>query len=93
MLIAAHTQSAQAPSADAPYDETLLLEEVGLVIERNPALRMAIMDVQAYDETLVLLTNSLVSGPFIKLSLEAHWPGPIEVYDAASLFSSQNQEV
>ncbi|MEM1039217.1 MAG: hypothetical protein AAGI12_07070 [Pseudomonadota bacterium] len=68
-------------------DLDALLEEVEAHIKQRPALRLAVMDVQLYDATLVVLANGLMSPAFIRLALELLWKGPIEVYDAASMFS------
>jgi len=57
-------------------------------IQNSPALRLAVMDVQRYDEALVILANGLMSPAFIRLALEPLWHGPIEVYDAGSMFGA-----
>ncbi|MEL6744041.1 MAG: hypothetical protein AAFO68_01045 [Pseudomonadota bacterium] len=75
----------KAPSVTAA-DLDALLEEVEGHIKERPALRLAVMDVQLYDATLIILANGLMSPAFIRLALEPLWKGPIEVYDAASMF-------
>ena len=75
----------KAPSVPAANLDALL-EEVDAHIKERPALRLAVMDVQLYDATLVILANGLMSPAFIRLALEPLWNGPIEVYDAVSMF-------
>jgi len=82
--IGLQTESDPKPSASL---ETLGAE-VEAYIKARPALRLAVMDVQQYGETIVILANGLMSPAFIRLALEPMWPGPIEVYDASSMFGS-----
>lgn len=74
--------------ANTCADLEALVAEVDASINVRPALRLAVMEVQRYDETLVILANGLISPAFIRLALEPIWPGPIEVYDAGSMFGS-----
>jgi len=82
------TQFESAAMASSGPTLEAMSDKVDAHIQSSPALRLAVMDVQRYDEVLVILANGLMSPSFIRLALEPHWKGPIEVYDAGSMFGA-----
>ncbi len=61
------------------------LQRISNRIESIPVLRMSIVDISEDGETLVLLSASDGLDKLISVSLENHWPGPIEIYNTSDL--------
>lgn len=66
------------------------LDTVLSFMEKEVFLRLSIVDVQAYDDTLVVMTSSDVPRVFVRMLLKKVWAGPIEVYCATALMAGSN---
>jgi len=63
------------------------LRRVEALIENEVFLSLSIVDVQVYDNTLVVMTEHSVPRTFVRLLLKKVWEGPIEVYCASALLA------
>lgn len=66
------------------------LDDVQAVLEKEAFLDSNIMDVQQYDDTLVLLTKREIPLSMVRLLLRKVWTGPIEVYCASALMTGSD---
>ena len=64
------------------------LGSVQYVIENEQLLSDAILDIDQYDDTLVVYTHSDLPESFMRLMLQKAWTGPIEVHCTPSLMAS-----
>ena len=70
----------------APND----IDAVLTFMEEEVFLRLSIVDVQNYDDTLVVMTGSDVPRVFVRMLLKKVWSGPVEVYCASGLMAGSN---
>ena len=61
------------------------LADVHAVIDHEALLGDNVMDVQHYDDTLVLFTKREMPSTFARMLLKKVWAGPIEDYCASAL--------
>jgi hypothetical protein len=66
-------------------EPTTSLHSVQTALENEAVLNDAILDVQQYEDTLVILTAQETPEAFLRLTLDKVWDGPIEVYCATAL--------
>ncbi len=60
-------------------------------IENDSALRFSILDVSLDNDVLVLFCTEIKMIKMVKLALQSHWPGEIEVYCPASLMTGSSR--
>ena len=69
------------------------LENVQAVIDAESMLNHAVVDVQQYDDTLVIFTSHETPTSFVRLLLRKVWTGPIEVYCATALLAGSEMSL
>ncbi len=73
-----------------PEVKTNSIDEVQHLIDQEVFLTLAVVDVQVYDQTLVVMTSHSVPRAFVRMLLRKIWNGPVEVYCASALFAGGN---
>ncbi|NKB51847.1 MAG: hypothetical protein GKR97_06425 [Rhizobiaceae bacterium] len=63
------------------------LDSVQAVIESQSILNASVVDIQQYDDTLVIFTADETPISFIRLLMKKVWNGPIEVYCTTALLA------
>lgn len=63
------------------------LDRIFSLIERETFLKLSVLDIQQYDDTLVVMSDDAVPRAFVRQILNKVWQGPVEVYCAASLMA------
>jgi len=58
-----------------------------------PAFKMSILDVTADGKTLVVLCTDTRMNSIVKVVLEKHWLGDVEVFNAAELMTGSSGSV
>ena len=66
---------------------------VHAAIENEAVLSNAVVEVQQYDDTLVVLTAQETPETFLRLTLNKVWTGPIEVYCASGLLDGSGMSL
>ena len=69
------------------------LGSVQNVIANHKLLNDSIVDIDQYDDTLVIYTHGDVPDSFMRLMLQKAWTGPIEVYCTSSLMGGSDSLV
>jgi hypothetical protein len=67
------------------------LNGVHAAIDSQTILNDVILDIQQYDDTLVIFTSQDTSHTFIRLILRKVWTGPLEIYCAIALMSGSDR--
>lgn len=65
-------------------DDPQIVEQM---IARDTFLRQAVLDIQEYDDTLVLMVAPNVPHIFVRTVVRQIWAGPIEIYCATALMA------
>ncbi len=68
------------------------LQRIHARIADDPALRLSILDAGADDDVLVVLCTEIPMIKMVKLTLQPHWPGSIEVYCPASMMTGSGPD-
>lgn len=61
------------------------LDEINWFIDSEMFLKMSVVDVQVYDDLLVVMTDHAIPRTFVRLLLKRIWKGPIDVFCATAL--------
>lgn len=75
------------PSTDGNYSP---LHRIHARIKHDSALRLSIIDATEDDGVLVVFCAETSMVKIIKLNLQNHWPGEIEVFCPASMVTGTN---
>ncbi len=65
--------------------QQLELAKIEELVENEVFLGLSVLDVQTYDDTLVVLTDDHVPRAFVRVILKQAWSGEVEVYCANGL--------
>mgnify|MGYP007014085268 FL=1 len=68
-------------------EEQAALLSVQKLVAGDTFLKPSVLDLQVYDETLVILTDHQLPRAFVEKIVAASWPGPVEVYCATDLMT------
>ena len=79
------TSPMQSPTCIESNEQRKALNCVQLLVARDTFLRPAVLDLQVYDETLVVLTDHQLPKAFVENIVAKSWPGPVEVHCATEL--------
>ncbi|MEM8749135.1 MAG: hypothetical protein AAGF28_02460 [Pseudomonadota bacterium] len=60
------------------------------VVQEEQFLRLSVLDIQLYDDTLVVLVDQQVPRAFLAQILRRSWSGPVEVYCASALMAGSD---
>ena len=69
------------------------LKRIHTAIENEAILNDAVVDIQQYDDTLVVFTSTETPVSFVRLVLRKVWTGPIEVYCATALLTGSDMSL
>lgn len=69
------------------------MRDIQAMIDGDTLLSRTISDVQRYDDTLVVFTQTETPTTFIRLILKSIWTGPIEVYCVTALMAGADCQV
>ena len=69
------------------------LDSVQAVIDSESILHRSVVDIQQYDDTLVIFTANETPISFIRLVLQKVWRGPIEVYCTPALLAGSEMSL
>ncbi|MEP1208846.1 MAG: hypothetical protein ABJM29_14135 [Rhizobiaceae bacterium] len=69
------------------------LDNVQAVIDGESMLYHSIVDVQLYEDTLVIFTVHETPVSFVRLLLRDVWRGPIEVYCSTALLAGSEMSI
>lgn len=68
---------------DSKFDRAL--GAVQSLVANDAFLKPAVLDIQIYDETLIVLTDHVLPEKFVEKIVAKSWPGPVEVHCATDL--------
>ena len=63
------------------------INEIQNLIDQEVFLSLSVVDIQVYDNTLVVMAGHSVPRAFVRMLLSKVWNGPVEVYCASALFA------